>query len=294
MNIEKKLEYIDSLKNEINGYRPLSKELVKGLKQVFDVDFTYNSTAIEGNTFSFQETKILLLEGITIGGKSMREHFEIINHKEAIDYIEELAHKKTTELKKTDIFNIHSIILQKIDPKNAGKYRDVPVYVNLKYGSKHIFCDPIKIIDEMDIYFDWLFSEKKEHPVIIAAKAHTRFVSIHPFLDGNGRTARLIMNLLLLQNGYTPIIIRNKERVNYLDAIEKWQQHNSKEDFYKIILKYEEESLENYLEIKIRTAHNSGCICFAIFVLAQRSAARLRKYLAGIQADKASLFIGHV
>ena len=248
MNIENKLEYIDSLKNEINGYRPLSKELVKGLKQVFDVDFTYNSTAMEGNTFSFQETKILLLEGITIGGKSMREHFEIINHKEAIDYIEELAHKKTTELTKTDIFNIHSTILQKIDPKNAGKYRDVPVYVNLKDGAKHIFCDPIKIIDEMDIYFDWLFSEKKEHPVIIAAKGHTRFVSIHPFLDGNGRTARLIMNLLLLQNGYTPIIIRNKERVNYLDAIERWQQHNSKEDFYKIILKYEEESLENYLE----------------------------------------------
>jgi Fic family protein len=98
------------------------------LQQLFAVDFTYNSTAIEGNTFSFQETKTLLLEGITIGGKSMREHLEIINHKEAIDYIEALSHKKTEELRRTDIFNIHSILLQGIDPKNAGKYRDVPEY----------------------------------------------------------------------------------------------------------------------------------------------------------------------
>jgi Fic family protein len=248
MDINERLEYIDNLKKELDGHRPLSKELIVGLKQLFDVDFTYNSTAIEGNTFSFQETKILLLEGITIGGKSMREHLEIINHKEAIDYIEELSHKKTEELRKTDIFNIHSIILQGIDPKNAGKYRDVPVYVNLRDGTRHIFCDPLRIVDEMDIFFNWLFSFKKEHPVIIAAEAHTRFVSIHPFIDGNGRTARLIMNLILIQNGYTPVIIQNKRRINYLDAIESWQQNNGKEKFYEIIIEYESESLEKYLE----------------------------------------------
>jgi Fic family protein len=248
MNIDQSLEYIDKLKKELDGHRPLSRELVTGLKQLFDVDFTYNSTAIEGNTFSFQETKVLLLEGITIGGKSMREHLEIINHKEAIDYIEELAHKKTEELRRTDIFNIHSIILQGIDPKNAGKYRDVPVYVNLKDGTRHIFCDPLRIADEMDMFFDWLFSSKEEHPVIIAAKAHTRFVSIHPFIDGNGRTARLIMNLILIQNGYTPAVIQNKERINYLDAIESWQQNKNREKFYEIIIQYEKESLEKYLE----------------------------------------------
>jgi Fic family protein len=248
MNIMERLDYIDSLKKELNGYRPLSQDLVKGLKLLFDVDFTYNSIAIEGNTFSFQETKILLLDGITIGGKSMREHLEIINHKEAIDYIEGLSHKKASELRRSDLFNIHSIILQGIDPKNAGKYRNVPVYVNLKDGMKHVFCDPLKIVDEMDLFFEWLFSEKKEHPVIIAAEAHTRFVSIHPFIDGNGRTARLIMNLILIQNGYTPAIIKNKDRINYLDAIESWQQNNNKEKFHEIIAKCEEESLEKYLE----------------------------------------------
>jgi Fic family protein len=248
MAIIKKIEYMDSLKEELDAYRPLSEDLVKGLKLSFDVDFSYNSTAIEGNTFSFQETKILLLDGVTIGGKSMREHLEIINHKEAIDYIEGLSQKKLSELNKSDIFNIHSIILQSIDPKHAGRYRDVPVYVNLKDGTKHIFCAPMKIVDEMDLFFEWLFSDKEEHPVIMAAEAHTRFVSIHPFIDGNGRTARLIMNLILLQNGYAPAIIKNKERVEYLDAIEDWQRNNDKERFYEIVIKSETESLEKYLE----------------------------------------------
>jgi Fic family protein len=248
MSIEKKLEYIDGLKKELDECRPLSPEQSYGLKKIFDVDFTYNSTAIEGNTFTFQETKIVLLEGITIGGKSIKEHLEITNHKEAIDYIDALSKKNLSELKKTDIFNIHSIILQGIDPGNAGKYRDVPVYVRLKDEKTHIFCDPLKIIDEMDIYFDWLFSEKKEHPVIIAAEAHTKFVSIHPFVDGNGRTARLIMNLILMQNGYVPVIIKNKDRTKYLDSIESWQQNNNKEEFYKNIIGYEQESLEQYLK----------------------------------------------
>jgi Fic family protein len=247
MDITRELDGIDTLKKELDGYRPFSVELIHGLKQLFDVDLTYNSTAIEGNTFSFQETKILLLDGITIGGKSMREHLEIINHKEAIDYIEALSKKKTENLTKTDIFNIHAIILQGIDPKNAGKYREASVYVNLSDGKKHIFCDPLKIVDEMDLYFNWLFSTKNEHPVIIAAEAHTRFVSIHPFIDGNGRTARLIMNLILLQNGYVPSIIKNKERVKYLDAIENWQQNNNKKDFYEIMVQCEKESIEKYL-----------------------------------------------
>jgi Fic family protein len=120
--------------------------------------------------------------------------------------------------------------------------------VNLRDGERHIFCDPLKIADEMDMFFDWLFSSKKEHPVIIAAEAHTRFVSIHPFIDGNGRTARLIMNLILIQSGYTPAVIQNKECINYLDAIESWQQDNNRKKFYEIIIQYEEESLEKYLE----------------------------------------------
>jgi Fic family protein len=245
--IEKKLESTDALKKELDGLRPLDAEQTAGLKTLFDIDLTYNSTAIEGNTFSYLETKILLLDGITVGGKSMREHLEIINHKEAIDYIEELSRKKTTELLRTDILNIHSIVLRGIDSKNAGKYRTTPVYVLLKDGSKHIFCDPLLIADEMDAFFDWLFNEKTKHPLIAAAEAHTRFVSIHPFIDGNGRTARLLMNLILLQNGYVPAVIKTKDRSAYLDAIELWQSNNEKEKFYSIVIGCEQESLEIYL-----------------------------------------------
>jgi Fic family protein len=247
-DIERKLEIVDTLKKELDRLRPLDDGQVKSLKTLFDIEFTYNSTAIEGNTFSYQETKIVLLDGITIGGKSIREHLEIINHKEAIDYIEELSHKKITELMRTDIFNIHSIILKGIDSKNAGTYRTVPVYVSQKDDSKHVFCEPLLIADEMDGFYAWLFGEKKEHPLIIASEAHTRFVAIHPFVDGNGRTARLLMNLILLQNGYVPAVIKNKERSAYLDAIELWQNNNEKESFYNIIIDYERESLEIYLK----------------------------------------------
>jgi Fic family protein len=243
-----KLALIDTLKKKLDELRPLSPVTVKNLKTLFDIELSYNSTAIEGNTFSYQETKVLLLDGITIGGKSVREHLEIINHKEAIDYIEELSKKKVTELSRTDIFNIHSIVLQKIDSESAGKYRNVPVYALLQNGGKYVFCDPLLIIDEMDKFFNWLFSEKNEHPVIVAAEAHTRFVTIHPFIDGNGRTGRLIMNLILLQNGYVPVIIKNDKRVNYLNAIELWQNNNDKVNFYNIIADYEKESLEIYLK----------------------------------------------
>jgi Fic family protein len=253
--MDNKLEEINALKNELDGLRPLKPEQIRNLKNLFDVEFTYNSTAIEGNTFSYQETKIVLLDGITIGGKPVREHLEIINHKEAIDYIEELAGKKTLEIRRSDILNIHSIVLQGIDPKNAGKYRTAPVYVLLKNGTKHMFCDPLLINDEMDAFFDWFFSALpdrestyNEHPVVTAAEAHTRFVSIHPFIDGNGRTARLIMNLILLQNGYVPAIIKNSERVKYLDALEQWQTNNKKEDFYDMIIECEKESLETYIK----------------------------------------------
>jgi len=247
LSLEEKLDLIDALKKELDGYRPLEADELRNLKTFFDVDFTYNSTAIEGNTFSYQETKIILLDGITIGGKSVREHLEIINHKEAIDYIEELAHKKTHELTRTDILNIHSIVLKGIDSKNAGKYRSVPVYTLLKNGEKHQFCDPLLITDEMDAFFTWLLSVS-EHPLVAAAEAHTRFVSIHPFIDGNGRTARLLMNLILLQSGYVPVIIKNSERAKYLDSLESWQNENMKEDFYNIVADNEKESLEIYLK----------------------------------------------
>lgn len=248
MNLEATLARIDRLKTELDALRPLTEPQVQNLKRLFDIDFTFNSTAIEGNTFSLQETKIVLLDGITIGGKSTREHLEIVNHKEAIDFIESMAHKQLADYRRTDILNIHYLVQKGIDSKNAGKYRTSPLYVRLKDGGIHKFTDPMKLTDEMDGFFSWLFSPKTDHPVLIAAEAHTRLVSIHPFVDGNGRTARLIMNLILFHYGFSPAIIKVTQRLQYLDSIEEWQQNNRKEPFQELLANSVHESMQIYIE----------------------------------------------
>ncbi|UTC66767.1 MULTISPECIES: Fic family protein [unclassified Treponema] len=248
MDLKSELLEIDKLKAELDLLRPLSVKQLENLKRLFDVDFTYNSTAIEGNTYNLQETRIVLLDGITIGGKSAREHLEIVNHKEAIDYIEKLSKKNLSDFTRNDILNIHHLILKGIDTENAGIFRKVPVYVRLKNGAIHKFCDPLKILDEMDNYFNWLFSKKEEHPVLIAAEAHTKLVSIHPFIDGNGRTARLIMNLILIRYGFPPAVIKVSLRNEYLNAIENWQQNNNEIPFKKLLIASLKESLEIYLD----------------------------------------------
>ncbi|HCM24939.1 MAG: hypothetical protein A2Z99_11500 [Treponema sp. GWB1_62_6] len=248
MDLQPRLVEVDSLKSELDLFRPLSAKQVENLKRLFDVDFTYNSTAIEGNTYTLQETRIVLLDGITVGGKSTREHLEIVNHKEAIDYIERLSKKELINFTRTDILNIHNLILKGIDSENAGAFRQVPVYLRLKDGTIHKFCDPLKIVDEMDQYFNWLFSKKEMHPIEIAAEAHMRLVSIHPFIDGNGRTARLIMNLVLIHYGYPPAIIKVSHRSQYLDAIERWQQNDDDLPFKGLLIDSVRESLDVYLD----------------------------------------------
>jgi Fic family protein len=248
MDLQSQLVEIDKLKAELDMLRPLSNQQVLNLKRLFDVDLTYHSTAIEGNSYTLQETRIVLLDGITIGGKSTREHLEIVNHKEAIDYIELLAKKDFRLFNRTDILNIHNLILKGIDSEHAGVFRTVPVYVRLKDGSTHKFCDPLNIVDQMNHFFNWMFSEKQVHPLLVAAEAHTKFVSIHPFIDGNGRTARLIMNLLLLNSGYPPAIIKVSQRKEYLDSIECWQQSNNDIPFKKLLLESVLQSLEIYLD----------------------------------------------
>lgn len=246
-NIDQKLQEIDALKAELDNSRPLAEQQVKSLKNYFDIELTYNSNAIEGSTIDYNETKIILLDGITIGGKSIREHLETINHKEAIDYIEEIAKQETKEIKRTDVIGIHRIILTGIDTQNAGKYRAYEVYVKKGDGSRHYFPDPAKVSNLMDNFFFWLQENSSLHPVLLAAEAHYRLVSIHPFIDGNGRTARLLMNLILLQNGYTPAVIKMADRKKYIEALESSDENNMIA-FYDLILDAEKESLELYLE----------------------------------------------
>jgi len=214
------LEYdcsmIDSLKEAIDCYRPFSQRLADSLHEKLIVEWTYNSNAIEGNTLTMSETKVVL-EGITIGGKSMVEHFETINHREAILFVEDLISNKEA-LSEWNIKNIHAIILKEIDKQNAGKYRTENVVIS---GAKHIPPKYYEINYLMQKFIaeyqnDW----EDYHPVVRATLLHGEFVKLHPFIDGNGRTARLLLNFELMRSGYTPIIIKNEYRAKYYNVID--------------------------------------------------------------------------
>lgn len=245
------LDEINQKKEQLDKLRPLSKAQVKNLKDVYDIQLTYNSNAIEGSTITYSETKLILNEGITIGGKSINEHLETINHKEAINFIEDIANTKTKDITLADIRNIHYLILKGIDNKNAGSYRTQNVGVVKRDGSIHNFTEPLKIDEKMNEFIDWLHSHTIEEPILLASLAHLKFVSIHPFIDGNGRTARLLMNLVLLQNDYPQAIVKVSNRAEYIQAVEKYQQssNNDYNDFYKVILKSVNDSLDLYSTI---------------------------------------------
>lgn len=239
------LKKLDEKKKILDSKRPLPKETLKSLEENFKLEWTYNSNAIEGNTLTLKETKVVL-EGITVGGKTMREHLEAINHKEAIEFLEELI-KDNNELSEADIKNIHAIVLRGIDNENAGKYRTENVIIS---GASHIPPDAIVVPELMEKliyrYDEW---KEKYHPIVVAALLHAEFVKIHPFIDGNGRTARLLMNFEAMKNGYPPIIIKKEERHKYYDALDTGALTGNYTDFVKMVTKQAEEMLNLYLKI---------------------------------------------
>lgn len=212
MNLEETLKQIDELKNSIVQLE-VSEEEEKSLRQDFNLRYTYESNAIEGNTLTLMETRVVL-EGLAIGGKSLREHFEVINHHNAIEFIEGLAKEKQA-LSEYDIKSIHSLILKGID-NNAGTYRKCNVRIA---GSEHIPPEHFEVPSKMQDFIQW-YQEQELHPVIRASRAHAILVGIHPFVDGNGRTSRLVMNLELLKAGYPAINIKNENKLEYFNALE--------------------------------------------------------------------------
>lgn len=244
--IELLLNKIDGKKALIDSRRPLTDEQISRIKKVFDVDFTYNSNAIEGSTLTFSETKVILNEGLAIGGKKMSEHLEAINHKEAIDFIEEISIEN--KISEKTIKDLHYIILKGIDSKYAGVYRDKPVGVQKSDGTIHHFCEPLKIHEEMVLFVDSI-NKYIGNSIIKAADAHLNFVSIHPFIDGNGRTARLLMNLILLNAGFPPAVIKMSNRADYILSIEKAQNEGDLNDFYIVIAAALLESMDKYIEL---------------------------------------------
>ena len=243
--MEDLLKKITEKKKKLDGYRPLPIELVKNLDSWFRVELTYTSNAIEGNTLSRSETALIVEKGITVNGKTLTEHLEAINHAEAIDFIKELIREKKEDFTRRELLDIHALILKKIDDNNAGRYRLVGVQIQ---GVRVVLPNPLKVPELMDEFLLWLQSKNNDHPAKIAADAHLKLVSIHPFIDGNGRAARLLLNLLLLQQGYTPALIRKEDRKAYIDSISKAQLEGNTDDYYRVIYKAIDRSLDIYLE----------------------------------------------
>ena len=237
---------IDALQSEIISYRPLEAPLIKQLKEYYKIGLTYSSNAIEGNTLTESETKIVIEEGITIGGKPLKDHLEAIGHAEAYDFLQTLALNKT--ILEKDLTKLHHLFYFRIDEKNAGKYRSSKAIIT---GSKYPLPKPADLPHLMHELIPHIEKYRKEfHPVKAAALAHKDFVFIHPFIDGNGRTARLLMNLLLLQEGFNIAIIPPITRREYIDALEL--AHTTDEEFINFIARMVRETQKDYLRLFLK------------------------------------------
>ena len=240
------LRALDAKKTLLDRQRPLPPGVVRALDAWFRVELTYTSNALEGNTLSRRETAVVLEKGLTVGGKSLKEHLEATNHARALDFVHGLlAENGRRAVSERDVLRLHELVLDGIDDANAGRYRDVAVRIA---GSTVVLPNPRKVPDLMADFAGWLRSRSDLHPVAFAGEAHYRLVTIHPFVDGNGRTARLLMNLLLMIRGYPPAIIRPRDRVAYLGALETAQLGGSKTPYESLIARAVGRSLDIYLD----------------------------------------------
>ena len=232
-------------KRRLDESRPFSPEVLNNLERWFLIELTYTSNALEGNTLTRLETAVVVEKGLTVGGKTLAEHLEATNHAAALRKVLEIARSPVSTLTEHILLDLHAMILRGLDDVNAGRYRSIPVRIS---GSRVVLPNPAKVAGLMSDFFNDLMSMVGSHPVAIAAEAHYRLVTIHPFIDGNGRTARLLMNLILLQNGFPPALIRTRDRVSYLKSLEKAQLGGSNEDYLKIISRSVERSFAIYFQ----------------------------------------------
>ncbi len=238
------LTTLEEKKQRLDSFRPFSVDLVTNLREWFKIELTYTSNAIEGNTLSRAETALVVEKGVTVDGKTLQEHLEAVNHAQAFDWVMQRIGTTKQDITESTILDLHQLILQKIVDNQAGRYRTVPVRIA---GSTVIMPNAMKVPELMGEYVTWL-QKNTDHPLTVAVDAHFKLVSIHPFVDGNGRTARLLMNLLLMQVGYPPAIIRKEERKQYIASIEKAQLGGSLADYYSLMYEAVNRSLDIYLE----------------------------------------------
>lgn len=259
------LEKAEQLKKELDDLRPLDSEAEARIMQKFRLDWNYHSNNLEGNSLTYGETKALILFGITAQGKPLKDHFEITGHNEAINWILEIV-KGETVLTESFIRQLHTLLLKEESYKEAktpdgkptrrkievGKYKSQPNHVITVTGETFYFATPEETPAKMHELVEWFKKEKEKpdvNPIILAALFHYRFIRIHPFDDGNGRTARILMNFILMQFGYPPVIIKTEDKENYY-AVLRLADADELEPF----IEYIAENLNRSLEIMIRGA----------------------------------------
>lgn len=238
---------IEKKKNALNSLRPLPVIAVQKLREQFELEMTYNSNAIEGNSLTLKETFLVISEGITIKGKPLKDHLEAKNHTEALSFVFDLVDtEKQHTFPEQLIRTLHQLIVLDTEKEWAGKYRTSNVMIT---GTDHKPPDAVAVPGLMGDLIDWLRKEKtKLHPVQLSALLHHRMVHIHPFFDGNGRTARLIMNVFLLQNGYPLVIILKNDRKKYYRVLARADK-NDYEPLVTFIAQAVERSLDIYLKV---------------------------------------------
>lgn len=237
------LKKIDLFQSEINALRPFEGEMLGQIQDYYRIGLTWTSNALEGNSLTESETKVLLEDGLTVGGKPLRDVFEAVDHAKAYDFMFSLL--KERRMDEQAALKMHELFYQNIESEYAGRYRDIRVIVT---GSHYPVADPEEIPEKMGQLFGWIRKERERyHPVEFAAKLHKRFVFIHPFKDGNGRVARLLMNLALIQDGYLPAIVPPVLRLDYVSLLER--AHRDDQGFTEFIAEREFESQKEILRL---------------------------------------------
>lgn len=235
---------VDTLKAELDKRRPLTQGELQRLREEFLIEYTYNSNAIEGNTLTLQETA-LVLEGVTIDKKPLKDHLEAVGHRDAFLYVQDLV-KDKVPFSESIIKQIHTLVLMD-RPEDRDVYRRIPVRI---MGAYHVPSDPVLVPEQMENLVAEFSANKKMHPIERAAMFHLKFEGIHPFVDGNGRTGRLILNLMLMQAGYPPINVKYSDRKRYYEMFDCYYRDNDQNPAISLVV-------EN---IKERFANLSSCL----------------------------------
>lgn len=234
--LEKQAKLIEIRKNNIEN-------LFDNFDKAFEIDYAHNSTAIEGNTLSLIETKVLLEDEISVGNKSLREIYEVVNHNKAFSYVKKCI-LDNKPLDENIVKDIHSILMENI--LVGGVYRNIEVRIT---GAKHKPPAPSEMYYQIKEFFSNMNSKSDLNPIELAAWTHAEFVKIHPFVDGNGRTSRLIMNYQLMSNGFLPVSVNKEDRLEYFNLLEEYAVNGNLALFADFIAELEEQQLEEYLSI---------------------------------------------